>query len=580
MTEDQPAPAGLAGVIDLLEAMMRSLEERPEPPPPPPTLWARIRRLVSRETVVDQCGRVVRAMLRAKLRQLASGLEAAVAADLKAGVGAPADGTAEPETSPRSSDTGASGVASSGGNVQGGEGAPGSLALAGPESDASDAGIAASPDADEHGGGNVIEAGAADGRETPANAHLRTLTFSDMLLAGVSREALAHGQAAAAHGAPAREECSTQSSDPTMVRGARVPASRRARFASPRHGTMPPRRVDVRPRRVKWQEARGPDHPPASVFSRRSGLVWQPRRIRCVFATDPSEVPRAVACGRRHGCGLTPPPLAPSVAATLRGTSTVANELKKLWAEGKACVNGWLAIPSGFSAEVMAQCGFNAVTVDMQHGVQDYMSMVACFQAMQAHPVTPLVRVPWNEPGIIGKVLDGGAMGVICPMINTKDEAERLVSYAKYPPHGARSNGPIRAAMYGEATGYQVTANDETLVIPMIETKQAIESIEDILDVPGIAGIYVGPSDLAFSYGKTPKLDHEDEFFLKIYDKLIVETKKRGIYAGIHTGSAAYAARAIGMGFRLTTIANDSGLMAMAAKAAVAQVRKETNLVA
>ena len=97
--------------------------------------------------------------------------------------------------------------------------------------------------------------------------------------------------------------------------------------------------------------------------------------------------------------------------------------------------------------------------------------------------------------------------------------------------------------------------------------------------MPGIAGIYVGPSDLAFSYGKTPKLDHEDEFFLKIYEKLIAECNKRGIYAGIHTGSASYAARAIGMGFRLTTIANDSGLMAMAAKAAVAQVRKETNIV-
>jgi 4-hydroxy-2-oxoheptanedioate aldolase len=198
---------------------------------------------------------------------------------------------------------------------------------------------------------------------------------------------------------------------------------------------------------------------------------------------------------------------------------------------------------------------------------------------MQAHPVTPMVRVPWNEPGIIGKVLDGGAMGVICPMINTKAEAEALVSYCKYPPRGARSNGPIRAAMYGEATSYQSTANDETLCIPMIETKQAIENIEEILSVDGIAGIYVGPSDLAFSYGKTPKLDHDDPFFLEIYDTLIAACSKRGIYPGIHTGSASYASRAIGMGFRLTTIANDSGLMQMAAKAAVAQVRKETNLV-
>src|SRR5215470_7712082 len=80
------------------------------------------------------------------------------------------------------------------------------------------------------------------------------------------------------------------------------------------------------------------------------------------------------------------------------------NKLKARLKSGKACVNAWLAIPSGFSAEVMAQCGWDSVTVDMQHGVQDYLSMVQCFQAMNAHPVTPLVRVPWNEPGIIDNV--------------------------------------------------------------------------------------------------------------------------------------------------------------------------------
>ena len=86
----------------------------------------------------------------------------------------------------------------------------------------------------------------------------------------------------------------------------------------------------------------------------------------------------------------------------------MATKVAKIWASGKAVMNGWLAIPSGFSAEVMAQSGFDAVTVDMQHGAQDFMSMLQCFQAMQAHPVTPMVRVPWNEPGIIGKVLDAG----------------------------------------------------------------------------------------------------------------------------------------------------------------------------
>ncbi len=241
------------------------------------------------------------------------------------------------------------------------------------------------------------------------------------------------------------------------------------------------------------------------------------------------------------------------------------NKLKERWKAGKAAVNGWLAIPSGFSAEVMAQCGWDSVTVDMQHGVQDYQTMVQCFQAMDRLPVTKLVRVPWNEPGIVGKALDGGAYGIICPMVNTKE----------HPPQGQRSNGPIRAAMYGAASDYQKTANDEILVIPMIETREAVENIDAILDVPGIDAIYVGPSDLAFSLGKTPKLDSEDSEQLGMYERLLTACRKRGIYPGIHCGAPAYAARMIRMGFRLTTIANDSGLMAKAAREAVAGVWQE-----
>ena len=186
------------------------------------------------------------------------------------------------------------------------------------------------------------------------------------------------------------------------------------------------------------------------------------------------------------------------------------NKLKARLKSGKACVNAWLAIPSGFSAEVMAQCGFDSVTVDMQHGVQDYLSMVQCFQAMDKYPITPMVRIPWNEPGIIGKVLDGGAWGVICPMVNTPAEAKALASACLYPPKGKRSNGPIRAAAYGEASPYQTIANDEVLVIPMIETQEAIDNLDAILDVPGISGIYVGPSDLGFSLGLKPVLDREE----------------------------------------------------------------------
>lgn len=250
------------------------------------------------------------------------------------------------------------------------------------------------------------------------------------------------------------------------------------------------------------------------------------------------------------------------------------NQLRARLKSGKACLNGWLAIPAGFSAEVIAQCGYHSVTVDMQHGVQDYLSMVQCFQAMDKYPITPLVRVPWNEPGIIGKVLDGGAWGVICPMVNTPAEAKALVSAMLYPPKGKRSSGPIRAGAYGEASPYQTFANDEVLVIPMIETQEALDNLDAILDVPGISGIYIGPSDLGFSLGLKPVLDREEPQIHAIYEKLVQATSKRGLFAGIHNATGAYAARMIAMGFRFVTVGSDSMLMARAARAELDITRK------
>ena len=250
------------------------------------------------------------------------------------------------------------------------------------------------------------------------------------------------------------------------------------------------------------------------------------------------------------------------------------NRLKQLWEGGKPAINGWLAIPSGFSAEVMAQAGWDSVTVDLQHGVQDYQTMVACFQAMQSHPVLPMVRVPWNEPGIVGKVLDAGAYGVICPMVNTRAEAEAFVSYCRYPPAGKRSNGPIRAGIYGVGTTYQSTANEEVLCLPMIETQEAVDNLDAILDVPGIDAVYIGPSDLGFSMGLIPILDRDEPVIMDIYQKILDATKKRGLRACVHCLSPAYAKRMVAMGFNLVTLGNDSGLLLGAARAAVKAARE------
>ena len=121
------------------------------------------------------------------------------------------------------------------------------------------------------------------------------------------------------------------------------------------------------------------------------------------------------------------------------------NKVKEAWKAGKAVVNGWLAIPNGFTRRDVQPGRLGQR--DRGHAARraGLPVLVACFQGMQRSPIVPMVRVPWNEPGIIGKVLDGGAYGVICPMVNTEAEARALVQYCKYPPKGTRSNGPIRA---------------------------------------------------------------------------------------------------------------------------------------
>jgi 4-hydroxy-2-oxoheptanedioate aldolase len=251
----------------------------------------------------------------------------------------------------------------------------------------------------------------------------------------------------------------------------------------------------------------------------------------------------------------------------------MVNRVKQLWATNRPSINGWLLIPNGFSAEMMAQAGWDSVTVDLQHGVQDYMSLVTCFQAMQAHPVLPMARIPANEPGIIGKVLDAGAYGVICPMVNTAAQASEFVSYCKYPPIGTRSNGPVRVGLYMGNSPYQQTANSETLCIPMIETAEALSNLESILDVQGIDAVYVGPTDLGFSLGLGPVLDREEPEILEVYRRILRETSARGIFVGIHCTSALYAIRMIDMGFRMVTVSWDSAFITMGARAAVAAVR-------
>src|SRR4051812_33969149 len=198
------------------------------------------------------------------------------------------------------------------------------------------------------------------------------------------------------------------------------------------------------------------------------------------------------------------------------------NRIRTLWAAGKAAVNGWLAIPNVFSAETMAHAGWDALTIDTQHGVVDYDAALAMLTAISTTSVAPVVRVPWLDPGAIMKMLDAGAYGIICPMVNTRAEAERFVGAMRYPPRGNRSFGPIRAVLYGGAD-YAQRANDTVIAFAMIETRQALDNLDDILSVEGLDAIYIGPADLSLALGCTPKFDQEDKPVVDAIDFILAK---------------------------------------------------------
>ena len=250
------------------------------------------------------------------------------------------------------------------------------------------------------------------------------------------------------------------------------------------------------------------------------------------------------------------------------------NLLSEAWAAGRRTANGWLSIPSSFAAEVMAHQGWDSLTIDLQHGVLDYQTAVGMLQAISTTATVPMVRVPWLDPGIVMKMLDAGSYGIICPMVNNRDEAELFVRACRYPPRGNRSMGPIRATLYA-GDDYARHANDTVLALAMIETAAALDDLEAILATPGLDGIYVGPSDLGAALGCPPILDPEEPKVVAAIEHVLTAAKRAGLSAGIHTGTPAYARRMHELGFDFVSLASDSRLLALKSRESLAEIRGE-----
>ena len=249
------------------------------------------------------------------------------------------------------------------------------------------------------------------------------------------------------------------------------------------------------------------------------------------------------------------------------------NTALETWRRGEQTIGCWLSLANTHTAEMMASLGFDWICVDLQHGLLDYRDLLHMLPAISTTDTIPIVRVSGNDPKEIMKVLDAGALGVIVPLVNNRDEAEAAIAACRYPPDGGRSFGPIRAALYG-GRGYVKEANEQVACIAMIETKEGLENLEEIVSTPGLSGVYIGPGDLAYALGLPPVGDTDDPLHVSTVERIVAACKRQKVPVGIHTGSVEFTRKRLAMGFEFVTLGSDAGMLMQAAASGLAAVRE------
>ena len=249
------------------------------------------------------------------------------------------------------------------------------------------------------------------------------------------------------------------------------------------------------------------------------------------------------------------------------------NRLLEMWKQHKIATNAWLTIPNAWTAEIISNTGFDACTIDLQHGLADYQTALSMLQSINTSNTVPLVRVPWNEPILIMRMLDAGAYGIIVPMIDNQNQVKDFIEACKYPPIGSRSYGPIRASLT-LGPDYFDNANNEVLAIAMIETKEGLNNIEEIASVDGLNGFYIGTIDLSISLGLKTLGDLHDTILMSAIQKIVDTAREHKLVVGIHTKSPEETGVLQKLGVNMITPINDSTLLKTSASQMYNQTKK------
>ena len=248
------------------------------------------------------------------------------------------------------------------------------------------------------------------------------------------------------------------------------------------------------------------------------------------------------------------------------------NAFTRALANGKKQIGLWISLCSNFVAEVTAHAGYDWALIDMEHSPNDYFSVLGQMQAFAAGETTAIVRVEWNDAVAVKRLLDLGAPGLLFPMIQSVEEAEKAVAATRYPPNGVRGvSGATRATGFGRITDYVSRVEDETTVLLQLETRAAVEKAEAIAGVEGIHGIFFGPGDIAADIGKVGQpMDAEVWALIKpAAQKLIA----RGMPVGTLVLDPVFATELLNEGFSFVACGTDASLLAKASDGLLDRVK-------
>lgn len=256
-----------------------------------------------------------------------------------------------------------------------------------------------------------------------------------------------------------------------------------------------------------------------------------------------------------------PSPRLPAMADPHGSIARTTAALRDLWSRDLPAFGLWSVLADPAVAELLAAGDTDYVCLDLQHGLATFADLPAMTTAVRAAGTAPLVRVPWNDSAAVMRALDIGACGVVVPMVSSAQEAERAARACRFPPAGERSWGPMWGDVRADGALLPAEQDAQVLCLVMLETQAGVDALDEIVRVPGIDGVYIGPNDLALSCGFGRSTYRDSPSVDALLQRIVSACRDAGVVAGLHCSDVEMAAHWAARGARMLTVGTDSTLL-------------------